>query len=260
MTLTLALARDLVTTALGDGALTLLIDAVNADIRRLGGAGYPMRFSGALVDISASSADGADTALTRNFFDGGAAVGDPMITTTSMALVEVSYTLAAIDSGAVTVTLDGESRDDDNETLSALADDELEQESFYLVTASGRIELAFEDAEDADAAALNRVEWELAADRQAGARTVLKEVAEFERIRFVVARPHAGLLMPLSEWEAALTRIAVSCLRIAVTDQGVANYMERGADAQQAIQFLAYSGEYRDRLNQVLALTGNYFS
>ena len=58
MTVTLALARDLITTSLGDDGLELLIDAVNADIRRLGGAGYPMRFSGALLEISAVSGDG----------------------------------------------------------------------------------------------------------------------------------------------------------------------------------------------------------
>ena len=187
-------------------------------------------------------------------------MGDPLITTTSMSLVEVSYTLAAIDGGAVTVRIDGESRDDDNETLSALADDALEQESFYLVTASGRLELAFEDAEDLDAALPNRVEWELPSGRQEAARTLLTGVAEHERVRFAIARPHAGLLMPLSAWQAALDRIALSCLRIAVTDEGVANYMERGADAQQAIAYLSYSSEYRDRLNQVLALTGNYFA
>ena len=260
MTLTLALARDLITTALGDDGLRLLINAVNADIRRLGGTGYPMRFSGALLEISAESADGADAALTRDFFGGDATIGDPLIRMTETTLVEVSYTLAGLDAGAVTVTIDGESKDDESETLSSLADDALEQESFYVVASSGRIELAFEDAEDADLTTPDRVKWQVSSDSQAAARTLLTGVATYERVRFVIAKPHAGLLMPASEWQSALDRIAVSCLRIAVTDQGVASYMERGADAQEALGYLSYSSEYRDRLNHILALTGSYFA
>lgn len=257
MTLTLAQARDLVETDLEDNGLQLLIDAVNADIERLGGVAYPMQFSGALLEISTVSAANAGTALQRSFFGASPAIGNPLIQTTQTALIEVSYTLAAIDSGAVTVTIEGESAQD-GESLSSLADGSLKELGFYVVASDGRIELGFEDADAADSSMPDRVVWQVATSRLDAARTLLTGVSQHERVRFVVARRHAGLRMPAAEWQAALDRIAVSCLRIAVTDEGVASYMERGADAQQALEYLNYSSEYRERLRQVLTLTGGW--
>lgn len=259
MTLTLARARDLLETGIDDTSLQLLINAVEADIARLGGSAYPMDFSGALVDIAAVSAAGASTATARSFFGAAPAIGNPLIQTTDTALIEVEYTLAALNSGAVTVVIEGESADD-NETLSGLADGDLKELGFYVVAQDGRIELGFEDAAEADSNARQRVQWTVATARQDAARTLLTGIAEHERVRFVIARRHAGLLMPAAEWQAALDRIALSCLRIAVTDEGVKALTERGGDAQQAMDYLAYSDEYRKRLNQVLDLTGGWFA
>lgn len=259
MTLSLARARDLIDTLLGDTALQVLIDAVNADIARLGGTAYPMRFSGTLLDVAVVSADGASTATQRSFIGSAPPIGNPLITMTETALVEVSYTLQALDSGAVTVTIDGDTTDD-SETLSDLADRDLEELSFYVVATDGRIELQFDDAAAADSAMPQRVRWQVATAGQEAARNLLKGIAENERVRFVIARPFAGLRMPAAEWERALERIAVSCLRIAVTDEGVARYMERGGDAMQTLDYLQYSAEYRDRMRQVLDLTGDYFA
>ena len=258
MTLTLSKARAQVETRLADDSLQLLIDAVEADIMRLGGVAYPMRFSGALLDIAIVSAPDADSDLERDFFGGFPAIGNPLIDMTKTAVVEVSYTLAALDAGAVTVSIDGDSRDD-GETLSSLANGTLEDLSFYLVSHGGRIELAFEEAEDADSAMQDRVTWQVAMARRDAARTLLTEVGRDERVRFVIARAYAGLRMAVADWQAALDRVAVSCLRVAVTDEGVASYMEQGGDARQALEYLSYSDEYRSRLNQVLDLTGGWF-
>ena len=259
MTLSLAQARDLVDTELEDTGLQLLIDAVNADIERLGGHAYPMRFSGALLEISAVAASGADMATSRSFFGAAPAIGNPLIRTTDTALTEISYTLAAINSGTVTVTIEGESAKD-NESLSSLADNALEELGFYIVGRNGRIELGFEDAETADTSMPDQVQWQVASARRDAARTLLTGVSANERILFAIANRHAGLRMPAGDWQAALDRIAVSCLRIAVTDEGVASYMDRGGDAQQALEYLQYSSEYRARLNQVLDLTGGWFA
>ena len=259
MTLTLTQARDLLETDRNDAALQLLIDAVNADITRLGGTAYPLLLSGTLVDIAAVSAAGADQARGLLFFNGAAAIGNPLIRTTSTALVEVAYMLAALDAGAVTVVIEGESTGG-RETLASLADGALAEFSFYMIASNGRIELAFADAAAVDPAAPGRVMWQLPAAREDAARTLLTGVAEHERVRFAIARAHAGLIMPLAEWQAALDRIALACLRIAVTDEAVASISERGGDATQALQYLSYSSEYRDRLNQVLALTGGYLA
>ena len=259
MTLTLTEARDLVATDLNDTALELLIDAVDADITRLGGSGYPMRFSGALLDIATESASGADTETSRNLMGTSPPIGDPLIMTTDTAVEEVSYTLAAIDSGAVTITIDGSTPDDSSESLSSLADGDLEELSFYLVTNDGRLELAFEDAETADSAMPDRVQWQVATAGLDAARSLLTGVSTDERIRIVIARRHAGLRMPLSEWQAATKRVAVACLRIAVTDEAVRMEALEGGDASQTRQYLSYSDEYRDRLSQVLQLTGAYF-
>ena len=258
MTLTLEKVKAQVETGLPDDALQLLIDAVEADIMRLGGVSFPLKFSGSLLDIYAVSTGGAGTALSRSYFGNFPAIGNPLIKTTATALVEVSYTLAGLNSGAVTINVDGDGTDD-SETLSSLADAALRGLSFYVVTSDGRLELRFEAAEAADASTPDRVQWAVATAGQAAARTLLKEVAEHERVRFVMARPFASLIMPVADWRAALDRIAVSCLRIAVTDEGVASYMERGADTQQALSYLSYSTEYRARLNEVLSLTGGWF-
>lgn len=258
MTLTLATARDLLDTGLNDSALQTLIDAVNADVTRLGGAAYPLLLSGARLDIAAVSAAGADRALARAFFRGAPTVGTPLIRMTETALVEVAYTLTALDAGPVAVTIDGDGGG--RETLSGLADGALAELSFYLAAANGRIELPFDAAEDADPAAPDRVVWRLPSARQDAARTLLTGIAERERVRFAIARAHAGLIMPPGQWQAALDRIALACLRIAVSDEGVASISERGGDAQQALRYLAYSSEYSDRLNQVLALTGGYLA
>ena len=259
MTLTLALARDLLETEIDDTSLQLLIDAIGADIRRLGGDAYPIQLSGALVEVSAVSAAGAGSARQRNFFGGEPAIGNPLIKTTDTSLIDVSYTLAVIDSGVVTIAIEGESARE-TESMADLAGGALDELAFYLVTHDGRIELAFADADAKVDARPGRVQWQVATTRQDAARTLLTRVGEHERVRFAIARIHAGLRMPVSEWQAALTRIAVSCLRLAVSDEGVARYMERGADSQQALEYLSYSSEYRERLNQMLSLAGGWFS
>lgn len=265
MNLGLATARSLVSTSLDDVGLQVLIDAVNSDMRRLGGDAYPMRFSRKLLDTKVVSADGADAALTRSLVGADAPVGSSKITTTETALEEVSYVLAAIDSGAVTINVDGITIETTTpgatiQRLSGLADDELYELSFYIVSSKRRAELLFVDAEDADAAMPDRVTWEIPSARRDAVRAVLTGVQEGEYIRFVIAEPHAGLIMSLDEWNDNLDRIAVSCLRISATDKAVARYVSRGADVQETVDFLNYSDEYQKRLRQVLALTGNFFA
>ena len=259
MTVSLALTRDLIKTDLSDDALTQLINAVNADIVRLGGYAYPIAFSGVLADISIVSASGAASALSRSWLGSEPPIGSSLIMTTQTSIADVSYTLAAIDSGAVTITLEGDTPDG-QDTLSTLADGALETHAFYIICDSGRIELAMEDAATADASQPDRVVWNIAATLQNSARSLLTGIAEHERVRFVIARARAGLSMPQMEWQAALDRIAISCLRIVVTDQAVMAQTARGGDVEQTRQYLQYSQEYMQRLSAITALTGAYFA
>ena len=77
-------------------------------------------------------------------------------------------------------------------------------------------------------------------------------------MRFVIAESYAGLRMDPAAWRAGLNAVAISCLRIAVNDEAVKRYRERGADVDQVIEYLSYSTEYNDRLRRVLDVTGGW--
>ena len=259
MTLSLALAKNVIQTDLSDSALTQLIAAINADIVRLGGWAYPIVFSAALLDIAIVSESGADSALNRSWLGASPGIGSARITTTSTQVAEIDYTLAALDSGTVQFKLEGDS-DTGTATLSELANNIFENLSFYIVCDSGRIELAFKDANAAVSTEPNIVRWTVQTERQDSVRNLLTGIVEYERIRFVIAQKRAGLTMTPAEWQSALDRIAIACLRIAITDQAVASQTMRGGDVEQTRQYLQYNTEYAERLGQIVNLTGNYFS
>ena len=272
-----AAVRDLVSTDLSSEALQQVIDQVYADIARLGGVGYPLRLSGAILDCYVEAGTDHESADSKSFIGAGPVIGSAKIVTTDTYLDEVSYTLDADDpADPVTISIDGQSADaQDTENLSDLAANNgaLEDLSFYVVGEDGRLELPFEDADepdrDGDGAKLapQRVTWTFSADDpdRVAAHTFLTalgddNVPEFERVRFAIARRFAGLILPIRDWESAIKRIAVSCIRIAVTDEAVRRQVIDGADASQTLDYLPYSEEYHDRLRQVFSLTGNYFA
>ena len=249
MTLTTTIARTFITTNLTDNALGALVNAVNADITRLGGWGYPLRFADKLVDAYVISESGASSATTRSFLRGGPAIGKVQISDYNLFVTEVSYTLASLSGGDVTITLTVDSPGS-TQTVYSLP---FQGYSFYLCTDNGRIEAEFDTHQRLWSGGTST--WNLGDD--SSARELLKGVATGERVRFVVATPYAALRMPVEEWNARLDQIALDCLRVLVNDKAIMDISEKGGEVEEAVTYLGFIKEYQDRLFQTKVLTGN---